>query len=184
MIPSSLTLYAKEHTNASSTSSAETQRPSNEEKQRFEELLGKRQKERSESKKSTNENRDKEEANINPLSYAFHSPIYSTQNKQPQQIESTTATPQVTVNAMPQSDISAPRPIAPDTLETLSLRVTQGPWAGLLISATLKNGTLNLRLSGKQTAHLKKIEAQNNALSALFGDSLDQPFTLELHHAD
>ncbi|MCC7005724.1 MAG: hypothetical protein IT497_03635 [Ottowia sp.] len=66
----------------------------------------------------------------------------------------------------------------------VSLRLTQGPLAGLILEASMKNGRLELKLNAQDRRRFEKIEPQHSMLMTLFGNALDMPLTLEIHHAD
>ena len=69
-------------------------------------------------------------------------------------------------------------------MDFLRLRLTQGPLAGIILNATIQQGSLKLRLEISEQKRLKKVSAQQETLCALFGSNLDMPMTLEVAHEE
>lgn len=65
-------------------------------------------------------------------------------------------------------------------IDSLRLRLTQGPLAGVILSATLQQGSLKLCLNVSEQKKFKKIAGQHEALRSLFGANLDMPLILEV----
>ncbi len=73
---------------------------------------------------------------------------------------------------------------AMNTMDSLRLRLTQGPLAGIILSATIQQGYLKLCLGVSEQKKLKKVAAQQEALHALFGTDLTIPLILEVTHEE
>lgn len=68
--------------------------------------------------------------------------------------------------------------------DSLRLRLTQGPLAGIILSATIQQGSLKLCLSVSEQKKFKKIAGQQETLRILFGANLDMPLILEVAHEE
>ena len=80
---------------------------------------------------------------------------------------------------------SQPTPVFTiNEIDSLRLRLTQGPLAGIILSATIQQGSLKLCLSVSEQKKFKKIAGQQEALHTLFGANLDMPLILEVAHEE
>ena len=66
-----------------------------------------------------------------------------------------------------------------DAIQTLYLRITQGPLAGIVLQASVDKKSIELRLATSDYQNRTKTQAQQALLNTLFGQSLDQTLSLE-----
>jgi len=69
-----------------------------------------------------------------------------------------------------------------DAIQTLYLRIAQGPLAGFVLQATVDKKSIQLRLAASDYQNHSKVKAQQGLLNALFGQDLDQTLSLENTH--
>lgn len=69
-------------------------------------------------------------------------------------------------------------------LDSLQLRITQGPLAGFILQASRQSGQVQLRLRSAEGRPLEKTDVHAKALALLFGENLNSSLILEINHAD
>ncbi len=66
-----------------------------------------------------------------------------------------------------------------DPIQTLYLRITQGPLAGIVLQANIDKKSIALRLATPEYQNHTQVETQQALLHALFGQGLDHTLSLE-----
>lgn len=90
----------------------------------------------------------------------------------------------ITLGTKPPITSCPPPAFATNEVDSLRLRLTQGPLAGVILSATIQQGSLKLHLGVSEQKKLKKVAAQQEALHTLFGADLNMPLILEVSHEE